>query len=143
MTGNCIERVLATAPDLCAIAILRLYALSPLTMTFHRLHVLPPASLRHGPCPEQPSPCPGFSEEEARAGRPCASPGRAEQGPASPLPDQIQFQSLMSLQRSRVSSLTPLLAGWVVPAPGAGRALGSSESGGGTERVKNVRANCS
>lgn len=49
-----------------------------------------------------------------------------------------------------MSSLTPLLAGWVVPAlateraaAGAGRALGSSESGGGTERVKNVRANCS
>ena len=49
-----------------------------------------------------------------------------------------------------MSSQPPLLAGWVVPGPAseraaarAGRALGSIESGGGTERVKNVRANCS
>lgn len=49
-----------------------------------------------------------------------------------------------------MSSLTLLLAGWVVPgratersAARAGRALGSIESGGGTERVKNVRANWS
>lgn len=117
-----------------------------LTVTLHHLRRPPSASLSLS---HQPRPRP-LSSGEGGARRLGASPGRVEQGPASPLLDQIQFQSLMSLQRSRVSSLTPLLAGWVVPgrateraAARAERALGSIDSGGGTERVKNVRANCS
>lgn len=67
VTGNCIERVLAAMPDLCAIAILRLYALSPLTVTFHHLHTLPCASSGTSPAPSSPAPA-QFSQRKPGQG---------------------------------------------------------------------------
>lgn len=124
--GSRAERV----PAVHAMAVWKLCARSPLTGTLHPLPQPPSASLRPRRLPQpaqQPLPLPHVLGGR-QGGEAVSQPGWAEQGPASPLPDQIQFRSLMGLRGAGDAGLAPLLAGWVVPARHRVRSSRSRES---------------
>lgn len=112
------------------------------TRPLHRLH--PPASARfsHQPLPGFLGFLRGTGCREAPS-----QPRPGGTGPSKPSPGP---NSISKLNEFAEEPGELLFAGWVVPgqateraAARAGRALGSIDGGGGTERVKNVRANCS
>lgn len=127
-------------PDPYALAALAaVFSPTSLTMTLHRLHQLPSASLSHQPLPRPAQPLPSFLGGR-QGGEALSQPRLGGAGPSRPFPrpNSISKFNEFAEEPGELTDATPCRLGGSGPATEraaarAGRALGSIESGGGTE----------